>query len=429
MRYIFYYLTEDSSNTKEKNELNYLRAIGRVVVVTRGAAPIAEGTRGIKRLELPSQPSWYVSALFLWTKICFLLCRLVESQTVRRFPERNSYTGQPWARWLVNRIWPAKRIGAVNRLLPGYETLYLAPFRFARLFVRDKKRSVERFQRIVVHDALILRLTGFTPFILMARCQGFRTVANVKSWDNPFYSQFIESASGYLTWSESMWGDVRRLHRVGRATHHVWGPRPFFEFANATRSGIGRSSRATGTLVLGYAAAYCDTLMAAHEVKVIYRIAEELSARGAEVKILFRPYPIVPTSSYDALRGLPNIEVADIPGPVSDRYGDGRELIRFGSDKERAQFLSRCDCFLSIGTSFTFEAALFGLPVLQFFPRKEQRTSEHEIAFFGRLDISDHIQRYFLEYLPVANDTEDLFLVGPLAGQRRKRSCSTPKDA
>jgi len=67
-----------------------------------------------------------------------------------------------------------------------------------------------------------------------------------------------------------------------------------------------------------------------------------------------------------------------------------------------------CHCFLSIATTFTFEAALFGTPIIQYFVSKDERRTEHESALFERLDISDHILNYLLPYLPVAKDTSAL---------------------
>ncbi len=408
MSFVFYYLTEDSVNPKERNEVEYLRSIGRVVLVTRGGSSNVRHERGVKCLNLPGQSKAVIATYFLWTKICYLICRTSDSLTDRGFPLRNIYTGHPWVRWLVNTMWPIKYISLINRLLPTYEALYFAPFRFVCLFVRDKRRSVRYFQRIVVHDALILRLTRFTPFILSARRRGASTIANVKSWDNPFYSQFVRGANGYLTWSESMWRDVQSVHQVHTSAHHVWGPRPFYNFANAVRLSNRQPNTADGTLVIGYAAAFCDTLMASYEVQVIADIAKDLQARGVDAKILLRPYPIVPLLSYQPLLRHSNVEIVDIQDPPSDRYGDGREMIRFGSDEERIQYLSRCHCFLSIATSFTFEAAIFGLPVLQYFVPKEERQTRHEALFFERLDISDHILKYFLPFLPVVKDTAEL---------------------
>lgn len=408
MSLVFYYLTEDSGNLKEINEINYLQMFGRVVVVTRGGTSTARLNIGVKKINLPPQPQLVASAFFLWTKICYLLCRPSNSLTDKGFPVRNLYTGRRLVRWLINSLWPAKYLPIIEKFFPSYEAIYFSPFRLARFFVKDKQRSDKRFKRIVVHDSLILRLTRFTPFILLARRSGMRTVANIKSWDNPYYSQFVHSASGYLAWSQSMWADVQRFHPVSTIAHHVWGPRPFYDFANAVQRSDRKPNVERGTVVIGYAAAFCDTLMAGHEVKVLAQIAAELLATGVDAKILFRPYPVVPMSSYEPLIRCSNIEIVDIKGPPLDRYGDGREMIRFGSDEERIAYLSRCHCFLSIATSFTFEAALFGLPIIQYFVSKDDRLTEHESVFFERLDISDHILNYLLPYLPVAKDASAL---------------------
>jgi hypothetical protein len=63
---------------------------------------------------------------------------------------------------------------------------------------------------------------------------------------------------------------------------------------------------------------------------------------------------------------------------------------------------------LSIATSFTFEAAIFGSPIFQYYIPRNKRRTEHESAIFDRVDISDHILNYFLPYLRVANDSMEL---------------------
>lgn len=408
MKYIFYYLTEDSYNLKERNEVSYLRSIGRVVVVRRGGLSSVKHDNEFKILNLPRQSEVVVRFYELWTKICYLLARSSDSLTDRGFPSRNLYTGNAATRWLINILWPAKYNGFINRFLLKYETLYFLPFKIYRLFIRDKFRSNKRFQRIVVHDSLIIRVTKFTNFILVARRCGFKTIANVKSWDNPFYTQFICGASGYLTWSQRMWHDIQNIHKPHSTANHIWGPRPFYNFVNCVLLSNKGPNTLSGTLTIGYAAAYCDNLMAVHEIQVLNEIAKAFLNAEINVKILLRPYPTVPISTYNLLKQNTNIEIADIQGNYTDRYGDGREIIRFGSDEERIEYLSRCHCFLSIATSFTFEAAVFGLPVIQYFVPKEKRNTDHELHLFERLDISDHILNYFLPYLPVVKNTDEL---------------------
>lgn len=408
MKHIFYYLTEDSRNKKEKNEIEYLSSIGKVIVVTRGYSSKNLHNYKIKYLNLPPQSGVISLLCTFWTKLCYLLCRTSNSLTDKGFPSRNVYTGNKIIRWVVNSLWPAKYSCLFRWLLPKYETLYFAPFSVCLFFFRKKKKTKGCLTRIIVHDALVIRITKFTLLILHARKNGIFTIANVKSWDNPYYSQFITGANAYLTWSESMWSDVERIHQIRAARHHSWGPRPFYNFACSVHQSEAKFNQDPSCLMIGYAAAFCDVLMAEQEVKIIRGLAADLQSIKPEATILFRPYPTVPLEVYGPLQKLSNIEIIDINGPTLDRYGDGRETIRFGSDEERIKYLSRCHVFLSIATSFTFEAAIFGLPIIQYFIPKHNRYTEDETVFFDRLDISDHIINYYVPYLTIAKNTCEL---------------------
>lgn len=406
---IFYYLTEDPLNLKELNEISYLSSIGRVVVATSGDVTTLRRIEGIKILNLKSQSRFVIELYFLWLRICFLFCCPVESASDKNFPLRNVYAGNKFLQFLVNQLWHLKYLKFVNGILPSYEFLYFAPFRFANIFTKRRRILKKNFNRVLIHDSLILRLTKFTQLILIAKSNDLPTIANVKSWDNPYYSQFTRNASGFLTWSQNMWDDIQRIQKVKSICHHSWGPRAFYDFARAVEESSKPLVNSNHeSLSIGYAAAFCDEHMAANEVKLIQNIALEISRHDKDIKILFRPYPTVPFLIYEQLQALPNIEIIDIKGEKTDRFNDGREVIRFGSNKERIEFLSRCNYFMSIGSSFTFEAAIFGLPIIQYFKPKECRVNIYEKSFFERLDISDHIANYFLKCLPVAKNVPEL---------------------
>jgi hypothetical protein len=407
---VIYYLTEDLHNEKERNELIFLSAVGRVVVVT--ANPKQSNPLGLKQINV-AQPGRGLRALSIWTRLCLLLGRLADSRSDLEFPSRNVYMGSALLRRLVNLIWVIKTIGWVNRALPTYDTLYFLPSRLARWFLPARRRRAPgRFARLVVHDALLLRLGPLAPWLDRARAQGIPTLANVKSWDNPFYSQLTTRASGYLVWSESMWQDVRGVQGVGERFHLAWGARPFYKLLAALDKvgpmpRLAAPSEAT-PLVIGYAAAFCDEYMAGYEVQQVQLLARHLSNHLPSARIRFRPYPVLPESFYAPLGACVNIDIVAIKGSAVDRFGDGREFIRFGSDEERLSYLSSCHCFLSLGTSFTIEAAIAGLPIVQFYLEPQHRAHEAERAIFARFDISDHLSRYFLGTLPVARDYADL---------------------
>lgn len=421
-RLIFYFLTADLRNHKERNEIEYLRRVGRVVLASRQG--VREHIAGVKCLSLAPLGSRSVMAYVLWTKVCYLLCRIAASSSDMEFPSRNVYSGNRLVRAVVNQLWKIKRLSWVNRWLPSYDQVYFAPFRLAAFLTGRKLRPrSRRARRVIVHESLLLRLTGLAGLIAVARRSGIQTIANVKSWDNPFYSQFASGADAYLVWSHSMWADVKAAHRLPDRPVHVWGARPFFNFSHALARSD-RTLRVDGDgVVIGYAAAFCDVLMLQHELAVLGKIAAELQARLPKAKILVRPYPILPLSEYAQLARHPNIVLNEIQGEVTDRYNDGREFIRFGSDEERIDYLARCHCFLSMATSFTIEAAMFGLPVVHFYIPPEQCTSHGEFTFFQRIAISDHLDVYFNRELLVAHDYEELIreLAAACSGQSSAR--------
>lgn len=406
---VVYYVSENVNPEKEANEIDYLCGVGRVVVVSDPSyqCPV----KGVKVLRLrPLQP-WMSRALLIWSKACFVLGRLGDSKSDREFAARNVYSGNAIVRNLVNGFWRLKLIPAVNALLPRYGSLYFLPFRLAMPFVRKpaRRRKTAAPVRVVVHDSLPLRIAKAAAFIAAERERGALRLANVKSWDNPFYSQFDAGADAYLVWSPAMWRDVIKVHGIGgKPPVHAWGARPFFnywQYVVGNRVPWAARGRAAGErFTIGYAAAFCDELMGRHELNVLRNVATLLRAELPQAVILFRPYPIIPASFYADLTAVGNVELVEIAGPV-DAYKSGTAVYEYrrGSDEERVAFLSLCDCFLSMATSFTFEAAVFGLPIVHYAIPPAARCDEAEREIFLRLDISEHLY-YLGENLLVAEN-------------------------
>ncbi len=417
---VMYFLTEDLHNEKERNELEFLRQIDRVVIVT--PHPQKKNDLGLRQISLAPPKPGLLRAQVLWSRLCLLMCRIGNSRNDHQFPTRNLYTGNALVRWAVNALWRVKRLPWINRCLPRYDTLYFTPLYLAqRLMGLASRRRSPRFARLVIHDALLVRLNGLAPFVARARRDGIQTVANVKSWDNPFYSQLTTRAAGYLVWSESMWRDIVQVHTID-AFHYAWGARPFFKFLTAMRNAQPQRRRAAqgdaARVMVGYAAAFCDAHMGRHEVDLFRRIADHLASALPQCRLLFRPYPTMPESFYDAIRTCPNVEIVGIDGAAVDRFGDGREMIRFGSDAERLAYMDRCHCFLSLGTSFSIEAATACLPLVQFYLEQPSRQAASEHAIFKRFDISDHLLRYYLPLLNVARSYDELAQALHEASQR-----------
>jgi hypothetical protein len=405
---VIYYLTEDLNNHKENNELTFLRQLAKVVVITD--RPGVTHPLGMRTLSVQPRSELAKKIFGVWSRLCLMLGQLGNSAMDQRFPERNIYVSSSVAR-VINLLWRIKNIAWLNRQLPSYDTLYFAPLNCAPLSCVKRRDPVQRrIQRLFVHDALLVRLNSFATLIASVRAAGDKTLAIVKSWDNPFYSQLATEADGFLVWSPSMWRDVERTHGLSCDFVHAWGARPFFEMVQARQRHQAKSAGASksGRFVVGYAAAFGDESMGRHEIDLIKTLSAQLQALLPNCLLRLRPYPTFGNAFYAELEALPNVEVVPIGGEATDRYGDAREFIRFGSNEERLDYLSTCNVFLSLATSFTIEAAIFRLPILHFYlPTAERRTrSEHEI--FRRIDICDHLGEYFAEVLEVAQSHADV---------------------
>lgn len=403
-RLAIYYVTDDLRNVRDHAEIRLLQEVGRVVLVTppqAGRHPL-----GLHQVAPPRLSGWRASWLQAWARVSFLLCRVGEGEIDKRFPERNLFTGGPLFRRVVNFFWSIKTWPLLSELLPTYSSLYFAPLRLTKLWPAQHARG-GRYRRVIVFDAVLNRVARFAPFIERQRQHGATLVANVKSWDNAFYTRVATESDGFLVWSPAAWQDLQSTHRLQSTKHVSWGARPFFEF-EAQRRAAPPTARQQGPFTLGYAAAYAHPRMGRSEALVIAALFRHLQHRMPGLRLLFRPYPTHAPDVYAVLQSIPGLQVQPIDSPAQDRFGDGRECIRFGNAQERLAFLGQCDAYLSLATSFTLEACLVGLPILQLALSPDQRHSAAEQELFRWVDISDHLQRYFLQALPVARSYEEV---------------------
>jgi hypothetical protein len=237
--------------------------------------------------------------------------------------------------------------------------------------------------------------------VLKFRERGAVLLSDVKSWDNPFYSQLFAPADGFTVWGEESAKDMRTTHPRARAPAFAWSARsmlPFIEYVSASAD---RAPPDHEALIIGYAAGYCEHVLQVDELEVVLQIAAALERHDPTARILFRPYPTQPKEAYARLTDQPNIVVDWIAGEATDRFGDGRETIVFGSPREKLIYLDRCHVFLSLVTSFTIEAAIADRAIVHFWLSPDQRRTSAERRLFDSVDISDHITKYFRGLLPV----------------------------
>jgi hypothetical protein len=401
-----HYVTDDCHNVRDFAEIDALRVVGSVDIVTTN--PRAQRT-GLSALILPKNCVPEVVRR-IWPRLCFLLAQVPASTINQKFPQRNIYSSPLLGRALMPIWWQIKmsRLGAF--LLPTYTSLYylpsriLAAMRFRQVVYRELPKA-----DVVVYDATLARMPKFACYLHHQRRAGAFMVANVKSWDNPFTASLDTSADCYLVWSESMWQDITRTHGKLNARHVAWGALPFdtFKRAAAHRPWVPPRASKERPFTIGYASAYPCAPMDAHEETVVAEFMTRIRKIMPDTRLLWRPYPTKPGFT-TPLPQAAGIELSHIEGTSVDRYGDGSESITFSTDAQKIDYLAQCDCFLSIGTSFTLEAAIAGTPIFQFNLDRPLRKTEAEKSLFGWIDISDHLQAYYITHLPVHRDYDAL---------------------
>lgn len=317
-------------------------------------------------------------------KISYLFGQSVNSLTDIHFPKRNVYSYQ-FISGLINIFWLIK-LKWFNKVLPSYtKTIKLLRGR------RNSKNCCSILQGIdcIVVDSLWIRNINFLDLILYSKRKQIKVVVYVSSWDNSFYSQFIDLGDIYLVWSQMMMDDLKTIQKIEPKEWIFSGPIIFNKFYQISKTIGDISSDRTIT----YAFAFADSIMLPFEVSFVKLIASSLQSIGW--KLIVRPYPTTTLNELSDLNNIENVEIYTIPSAKIDRYGDGKELISFSSEEERLGFLLKGRVFLSLGTSFTIEASLSNIPIFHLVLDEKASKTESIIEIAKRINLSDHIMRYY----------------------------------
>jgi len=404
---IIYYLTDDTDNPREREEIEYLKQFGPTVLVTSG-----DNNKQIncKKLFIKPYTSSKLKAHNIWMNVCRMLSRAPDTEENHYFAKRNVYGKSKILRFIVNSIWIVKRVHWVDRMFPRFEQVFFLPFK-VWLFFSSRSLSAHsgKRSRVVVFDPVLVKLGALTPFLVWAKKNEMKTIANVKSWDNPSFPQFTGQVDGFLVWGEPMWADLQKQQRLNNRNICAWGARQFIKFFSLVEQEKHRQPPAkSGKLVIGYAAAFGDSIMARFEVKLIQTLAKRIEQDNPDAVILFRPYPAAPAEYFESLAGSHNVIMKNIEGNKIDRFGDGREFISFGSERERLNYLQSCDCFISLATTFTIEAAIAGIPIIHLFLDSKSRQNTAEKRVFERIEITDHLIKYYNGSLQTAHNYDEV---------------------
>ena len=378
---IIYYLTWDINNTNELSNIEYLKKFGKVVLVTLSTQP--KNKYHLKQITINKQYRWNLWFLKLWMKIAYIFSKTKNTSVDLKFNERILVNNEI-AKLLIGFIWKLK-IKYINKFLPSYEKIALFPF-----FIKKINKKQIKKERIIVHNALIIHMRELNFFYKYTKKLGLKHIAYIKSWDNPFYSQFCTQSDLYLVWSDLMIEDLEYVHSDINKKYLQWGGRYYKSFAEESTKKLILNE----PIYIGYAASFSDSYMAAQEVKLVEALSREIKRANKTSKILYRPYPTIGKEIHLPLLSNKNVEVYEIEGEKTDRYGDKSEMINFGSNIEKINYISKCKFMMTIGTSFAIEAAIMNKPIIPFILADKNRIEDFEKEIFKTTDINQHLVRH-----------------------------------
>jgi hypothetical protein len=393
MKTIGYYLSNNLESERELEDVLWAKSsVDRLIVIT-STNVIIPGIK-VKYLRVRHLKK-YKNILKFWGSFSYFLSNIANSKTDISFPERNVYLKSKLATHLVNFFWVIKKNSIIKKWLPSFEKLYISIWGIKKL----KKNN-----RIIFYNPLLIHLEELVIIFGQFKKSKICKVAIIKSWDNQFYTQLSTQADCYIVWSESMRDDIKHTHNIGEKKYIIYGARPFKNFIekylNSDKKRAGHINRARS---FGYACAYGDDFLAKNEILLIEKIAQDLASYDAESILYVRPYPTMKKSQYQGLVEYKNIKIIEIEDAYN-AYGSRRN----GDDFEKKAFLDLCDVFISLGTSFTIEAEICGVPIVQYYKEMANRGVYCETEIFKRIDICDHLIKYFLGSIETIGSIKDI---------------------
>lgn len=245
------------------------------------------------------------------------------------------------------------------------------------------------------------------PWLLCARDMQVYTI--VGSWDHP--AKF--GATGYLshlvfTWNSDLAADWQECQGDERFATSF----PFvFDYLLAPTVQSARNSRAPGRHVLYpfTSSSSSDPQLFQEEMVFAAALIAECSRVG--LPIFVKPKPNGVPGELDSLRGRGEVRI----GTYFENNRKENILMTSGYNAARLSELTEARASVNIATTFAFDAALFGLPVVQM-----EMRAPRTLPMLTRLQAHLHTQRHVLKDRSANNLIDD---ETPLAEQLGAMVC------
>lgn len=178
----------------------------------------------------------------------------------------------------------------------------------------------------------------------------------IYSWDHPCKFLRFPSPIKYLSWSKGLREDLAYFQRISKSQIQVMGSTQLTYMNRYKKEGASETPPYPFPYIY-YAAAVTSPKVLAEERAIITRLNAHIKAHHPELRIVFRPYPVLDDwSIYEELKSLSHV-VFDDQFDFKAKDADGYQLATEKYDK-----MSHALGFLHLGTTMGLEAAFTNTP-------------------------------------------------------------------
>jgi len=236
--------------------------------------------------------------------------------------------------------------------------------------------------------------------------QGIPFYIYIVSWDHPpKFTRFLQEEATYLVWGEEMANDMNIFHRVSLRNSLVVGAGQFNRLYEFIQEATNDTGGKPPTDYIYYIGTFGYDKLVKQELVVIKSTCELLRKIAPEIKVVFRPYPLLAKQGfYEELEKIDNLEF-DSYSPVSRST-----LFEVEDLEEKYHTIKNAKAVIHMGTTMGLEAALLDVPVVCF---NGKAFDDKEVRLTSRLSTSYfqwHLSKYLLldEFESVVNNYEAL---------------------
>ena len=273
--------------------------------------------------------------------------------------------------------WIEQRVGRFKILLFISKLLVRTPLKLKKDKINKLINKIISFFNLKIFKTpLVLNFTtNDQPHLL---CQkDVKTITVVESWDHPYKFPIGYSSSLVLLWNKKLSNDWRIIQGDNNLST---GYQAKFDYLIDSNNYLHNEKKIIKTIMYPFStSSHSDNLLYKDELKFVKYLSEISVNNG--FKFLIKPKPSTPIGELDFLKTNKNIVILSYQKSIDGANYNLSKLY----NQIRIKELKKVDIVFSRGTTFVFDAAIYGLPIVLFNFKSQNFPGLSKLNYFPHL--------------------------------------------